>query len=210
MSTITAFAGLGIGTFTEIIAIAGYQGIFLLMLLESTAAPVPSELVMPFAGFLVSAGRMDLLTVILIASIGSIIGSLISYWIGMKLGKPFIKKYGKYVLLNLHHLELTEKFFSKHGTKTIFFSRFIPVVRHLISIPAGAAKMNLPKFCLFTFFGALGWNSILVFAGITLKENWMQLTKFTEALDAIVIIIIIAAVIAFVWRAKKHMKKRRK
>ncbi|MEW6295763.1 MAG: DedA family protein [Candidatus Diapherotrites archaeon] len=210
MSTITAFAGIGIGTFTEIIAMAGYWGVFLLMLLESTAAPVPSELVMPFAGFLVSAGRMDLLTVILIASAGSIIGSLISYWIGRELGKPFIKKYGKYVLLNLHHLELTEKFFSRHGTKTIFFSRFIPVIRHLISIPAGAAKMNLLKFSFYTFLGALGWNSILVFAGIKLKENWVQLTKFTEAVDMIIIIIIIAAATAFFWSAKKHRQRKHK
>ncbi len=173
------------------------------MLLESTAVPVPSELVMPFGGFLVQQGRMDFVMLVLVATVGSLVGSLVSYWVGLKLGKPFLQKVGKFVFLDLHHLELTEKWFAKQGSKTVFVARFVPVVRHLISISAGAGKMNLFKFCFFTFFGALGWNSILAFSGLVLKENWVQVLVFTEKLDIIILILFVVAILFFVLKARK-------
>ena len=122
-----------------------YVGIFLLMALESMVAPIPSELVMPFAGFLIFTGQFTVAPVMVASTLGSIVGSLLSYGMGM-LGKPVVLRYGRYLLLNPHHLEWTEKFFLPHGGKTIFISRFIPVVRHLISIPAGLARMPLIPF----------------------------------------------------------------
>src|SRR3989338_5873614 len=130
------------GVITEFIASMGYAGIFLLMALESMIAPVPSEAVMPFAGFLVAQGKFDFWLALIAASVGSIAGSALSYWIGKNGGKIFVRKIGKYFLLNEKHLEETEKFFSSHGGKAIFVSRFIPVVRHLISMPAGMGKMH--------------------------------------------------------------------
>jgi membrane protein DedA with SNARE-associated domain/uridine phosphorylase len=135
-----------------------YVGIFLLMTLESMVAPIPSELVMPFAGFLIFTGQFEVVPVMVASSLGSIVGSLLSYGMGM-LGKPVVLRYGRYLLLNPHHLEWTEQFFFRHGGKTIFISRFIPVVRHLISIPAGLAYV-IP-FILFTFAGATLWNGFL-------------------------------------------------
>src|SRR4030067_181099 len=126
-----------------------YFGVFVLMALESMIAPVPSELVMPFAGFLIFTGHFDPWWVLVASSLGSIVGSLLSYGMG-RLGEPVVLRYGRYLLLNPHHLEWTKKFFERHGGKTIFISRFIPVVRHLISIPAGLAPVPLAPFLLLT------------------------------------------------------------
>jgi membrane protein DedA with SNARE-associated domain len=147
---------------TAIIQQCSYIGIFILMTLESMIAPVPSELVMPFAGFLIYTGHFDPLWVMVASSLGSIVGSLLSYGMGM-LGKPVVLRYGRYLLLNPHHLEWTKNFFARHGSITIFISRFIPVVRHLISIPAGLARMSLAPFILYTVVGATMWNGFLTY-----------------------------------------------
>ena len=130
----------------NLIAAGGYPIIAFLMALESMITPVPSEAVMPFAGFLVNEGKLSFGLVVLFATIGSLIGSFISYYAGAYGGKPFIKRFGKYFFLDLHDLEITEKFFKKYGEGTVFVSRFIPVIRHLISIPAGVGRMNPAKF----------------------------------------------------------------
>ena len=142
-----------------------YAGVFLLMTLESMVAPIPSELVMPFAGFLIFTGQFGVVPVMVASTLGSIVGSLLSYGMGM-LGKPVVLRYGRYLLLNVHHLEWTEKFFLRHGGKTIFISRFIPVVRHLISIPAGLARMPLIPFILYTAVGATLWNGFLTYSRV--------------------------------------------
>src|SRR3989344_9038650 len=151
-------------------SIGGYFGLFILMALESMIAPVPSEVVMPFAGYLVLQGRFDFWIVLLVSGLGSIFGSVLSYYIGFYGGRPFVLRYGKYLLLDKEHLEWTENWFRKQGNKTIFISRFIPVVRHLISIPAGIAKMAIHKFVIYTFLGATIWNFILLYAGFKLGE----------------------------------------
>jgi membrane protein DedA with SNARE-associated domain len=193
--------------FTEIISTVGYAGVFVLMTLESMVAPVPSEGVMPFAGYLVTTGKFNMAIVIVSSSIGSIFGSLISYYIGACGGKPFILKYGKYLLLDKHHLEITERFFEKYGEKTIFFSRFIPVVRHFISIPAGIGKMNLPKFCIYTIAGAAMWNAFLAYTGVWLGVRWELVHKYTKYLDILVILIAAAFIGHLVY---KHIKGRKK
>ena len=158
----------------EWVSLSGYWGVFLFMVLESMVFPIPSELVMPLAGFLVQQGKMQFWTVSLVASMASVAGSLLSYEIGRYGGKPFIERYGKYFFLNQRHLDWTHAWFEKHGVSTIFVARLLPVVRHLISIPAGAAKMPLAPFVALTFAGALVWNTFLLWVGVQLGANWQS------------------------------------
>ena len=184
-------------------SIGGYFGLFILMTLESMIAPVPSEVVMPFAGYLVLQGKFEFWIAVLVSSLGSIFGSLLSYYIGVYGGRPFVLKFGKYLLLEEGHLEWTEKWFKKQGEKTIFISRFVPVVRHLISIPAGMAKMPMQKFLIYTFAGASIWNFILLYAGFKLGSHWDKLHKFSKELDIIFVAGVILFLIYFVWKHKK-------
>ncbi len=189
-----------------IISTLGYFGIFFLMLLESMIFPIPSELVMPFAGFLISQGKFTFLYVLIFSSLGSLAGSLISYYIGKYGGNKLVVRFGKYLLLDTSDLKKTEGWFKKRGKKTIFIGRFIPVVRHLISIPAGMAKMNIKKFCLFTLLGATIWNMFLAYLGYLLGENWDKIKNYTEPLSIIISIILIIIIIYFIYH---HIKKKK-
>ena len=193
--------------FIGIIERAGYIGVGFLMTLESMVAPVPSEAVMPFAGFLWAKGVMSPWLIIVFSTLGSIIGSLISYYIGKWGGQVFVKKYGRYFLLNQQHLELTEKFFSRYGAKAIFFSRFIPVVRHLISLPAGVGKMNLFKFSVYTIVGAGIWNTFLAWLGYYLGSKWEEIRKYSEILDMAVVLLIIFTVGFWIYKRLKRRKR---
>jgi len=183
----------------------GYVGIFVLMALESMIAPIPSELVMPFAGFLIFMGHFDVVPVMVAASLGSMVGSLLSYSMGM-LGEPVVLRYGRYLLLNPHHLEWTKNFFDRHGGKTIFISRFIPVVRHLISIPAGLARMSLIPFILYTLVGATLWNGFLTYLGVRLKQNWRIIQHYTHIVDYFVVAGLIGAAVYLACKLKKARK----
>jgi len=193
--------------FTLIIEKLGYLGIGILMTLESMVAPVPSEAVMPFAGFLWYDGKFTLWGIILASTLGSILGSLISYYIGAYGGRPLVKKFGKYLLLNEHHLDKTEQFFQKYGDKTIFISRFIPIVRHLISIPAGVGRMRIGKFLLYTTIGAGLWNSFLAWLGFQLRDKWEVIRKYTEILDVLIVVAIALAIIYFIYQRKKRTRR---
>jgi membrane protein DedA with SNARE-associated domain len=186
---------------TLLIQHLGYVGVFILMTLESMIAPVPSELVMPFAGFLIFSGHFDPWMVMLASSLGSIAGSLLSYGMG-RLGEPVVLRWGRYLFLNPHHLEWTKNFFHRHGGKTIFISRFIPVVRHLISIPAGLARMSLVPFIIYTLVGATMWNMFLTYLGVRLKENWRLIQQYTHILDFLVVAALVLGGVYFVWKFK--------
>jgi membrane protein DedA with SNARE-associated domain len=179
----------------------GYIGIFVLMTMESMVTPVPSEMVMPFAGFLIYTGHFDPVLVMVASSLGSICGSMLSYGMG-RAGEPVVHRYGRYLFLNHHHLDWTKNFFNRHGGKTIFISRFIPVVRHLISIPAGAARMSLPPFITYTFIGATMWNGFLAYCGVRLKENWVLIQEHTHILDVLAVAALLGGVAYFVWKVK--------
>ena len=189
---------------TAIIHKIGYFGIFILMVLESMIAPVPSEAVMPFAGFLVYSGKFNLFLTILASSIGSIIGSLLSYYIGFYGGRPFVMKLGRYLFLEEAQLDFTINFFKKYGAITIFISRFIPVVRHLISIPAGVGRMGIKKFVFYTLAGATLWNSFLIYVGMKLGENWQSISKYTEQIDILIVVLIVIAVVYYFYM---HIKR---
>ena len=192
---------------TQLIEKAGYFGVFILMTLESMVFPVPSEAVMPFAGFLIVQGTFTFWGVIVSSTLGSIAGSLLSYYIGYFGGMPFVRRFGKYALLDMEELEATERFFRKRGELTIFVSRFIPVVRHLISIPAGTAKMNVFRVCVFTVLGGGLWNAFLAYAGYVLKNNWDRVMRYSHAIDIVVVLFLLAVVGLYVYR---HVRKRRK
>lgn len=183
-----------------------YISVFILMAMESMIFPVPSEAVLPPAGLLIAQGKFSYAGVIIAATIGSIVGSLISYWIGVAGGRPFIEKFGKYFLLDKKALNTSEKYFNKHGDITIFICRFIPVVRHLISIPAGFGRMNIWKFILYTTVGAGMWNAFLTWAGVRWgQQGWDLMMKYGHKIDLIVLGLIVLAGIYFFW---KHFKNR--
>jgi len=190
---------------THFIDSLGYVSVCVLMAMESMVLPVPSEAVMPFAGFLIAEKSFTFVGVIFYSTLGSIIGSLISYYIGLYGGKPFITRYGKYLLLDQRDLAATEIFFKKHGEVTIFISRFIPVVRHLISIPAGIGRMKIVKFIPYTIAGAGLWNTFLAVVGFYLKQNWEHVMKYSSTIDSIVIILLISVIVLFIYR---HTKRR--
>jgi membrane protein DedA with SNARE-associated domain len=184
----------------------GYIGAASLMALESMIAPVPSEAVMPFVGFQVADGKWNMGIAILTTTIGSIVGSLISYLLGYYGGKPVVLKVGKYFLLDKHDLELTEKFFHrKGGVITLFISRFIPVIRHLISIPAGIGKMPMVPFLIATAVGATMWNTFLLICGMKLREHWTSVQKYSHQADIVVVAVLVLGLAWFIrGRLKKH------
>lgn len=195
-------------TAVAIIAATSYPGIFLLMVLESMVFPIPSEAVMPFAGFLIVTGQFTFTGVIIASTLGSIVGSLASYAMGFYGGKPFIKKFGKYLLLDSHDLEITERFFAKRGELTIFISRFIPVIRHMISIPAGLGKMNLWKFILYTILGAGMWNAFLTYVGFKLKENWTEVMTYSHTIDIVVVGVLGLAILYYAYKVYINLTKK--
>jgi membrane protein DedA with SNARE-associated domain len=182
---------------TQLISSWGYAGIFVTMTLESALIPIPSEAVIPFAGFLAYMGEMNIWLIVLVSTFANLVGSIVAYVIGKYLGRGFIERYGKYVLLNMKHLELVERWFDKYGSLTVLFSRMLPVIRTYNALPAGMGKMNIFKFCLYTFLGSIPWNLALVFVGYLLKENWNTLERYSLYID-ILAILVAAAVIFFV------------
>jgi len=186
----------------------GYPGVFMLILLESTLVPIPSELVMPFAGFMASQGEFSLPVILVINSVAALIGSSLCYWIGVVGGKPFLVNYGKYFLVRQHDIARTEAFFASHGKKTIFIGRFLPVIRHVISIPAGIARMPLRGFLLQTFLGSTIWGGTLILLGYYVGANWETFAKTLKHIDlligGILVLALVALAIRFVVRRRRE------
>ena len=186
----------------QTISNSGYIGVFFLMVAESALIPIPSEIIMPFSGYLVSTGKFDIISVIIAGSVGNLVGSLIAYYVGAYLGRGFVLRYGKFFLLKKSHLELAESYFKKYGDRATFVSRLLPAVRTYVSLPAGVAKMNLKKFSVFTFIGSIIWNASLTYIGITLSEEWDSIRKYSDYFDAIVIISVIVGIVWY-WKGRK-------
>lgn len=179
---------------TSIISNLGYGGIFFLMVLESALIPIPSEVIMPFSGFLVSVGKLGLVGVVLAGSFGNLVGSIATYYLGLRLGRTAIIKYGKYVFIKKKHLEYTERLFKKYGEKIAFAGRLLPGVRTYVSLPAGIGLTNLIKFTVYTFVGSLIWNTSLTYAGVELGINWKHIDKYSGYLYTIAIVSIITII----------------
>jgi membrane protein DedA with SNARE-associated domain len=180
----------------HIVLQVGYPGVFVLITLESTLVPIPSELVMPYAGYLAWKGEFSLPVILVINSVAALLGSGICYWIGVVGGKPFLVKYGKYFLVRQHDIARTEAFFAKHGKATIFIGRFLPVIRHVISIPAGIARMPLRGFFLQTFLGSTIWGGVLILLGYYVGGNWQALSNAFSRIDHLIAAILVLALVA--------------
>lgn len=183
--------------FQHVIETLGYPGIFLLVVLESTLVPVPSTLVFPFAGFLAAKGLFSLPVVLAINSIGAVVGSGLCYWLGAAGGKPLLLKYGKYFLIRQKDIEKTESWFASHGKATILVARFVPVVRHIISLPAGIARMRLLPFLVQTFIGATLWGGFLILLGYYMGEHWDTVANKLKRFDLVIGGAIVVAVLVF-------------
>ena len=184
----------------------GYLGIVLLMGIESANIPLPSEVIMPFSGFLVSTGKFNLFWVAIAGGLGCLWGSLLSYWVGAKGGRPLIEKYGKYILISKHDLDIADKWFSKWGMGAVFVGRLLPVIRTFISFPAGIARVNLFWFSLWTFVGSVIWSYFLGWIGFKLGENWDSLKDYFHKFDTVIGIFIILGIVWYIWR---HIKNSR-
>ena len=195
----------GVGLILDWISNYGYLGIIFLMALESATLPVPSEIVMPFAGFLVySEGHMSLIGVILAGSVGCSLGSIAAYAVGYHAGRPLILRYGKYILLREKHLVSAEKWFAKYGDKATFVARLLPVVRTVISLPAGIAKMNFKKFVLYSFLGSVPWTAWLAVVG----SEWEQVSGWFRGLDIVVVVAGISLIVLWYLRRSGRLGRK--
>ena len=195
-------------TAVKILETTGYAGAGFLMALESMIAPVPSEAVMPFVGFMIADGKWNLWASIAATSAGSIAGSLLSYAMGYYGGKPVVLKVGKYLLLNQHDLERTERFFHERSSGWwLFLSRFIPVVRHFVSIPAGMGRMPMLPFLAATFVGATMWNVFLLALGWKLREKWTIVQKYSHQIDYVIVAGAVVFIIWFIRKRRREMAK---
>ena len=186
----------------------GYLGVAVAMAIESAMVPLPSELVLPYAGFLVSDPRqLEPLThgawsfwiVVVAATLGNTVGSVIGYAIGAWGGRPFLERWGRYLLIRPHEIALAEQFFAKYGPATAFFSRLLQVVRTFISFPAGVARMPLWKFIAYSTAGAIPWSIALVFAGTQLGAHWLDIRHALQPFDLLIAVAVVALVVLFVW-----------
>jgi len=191
----------------EVISQLGYLGIFFAMTLESACMPVPSEVVLPFSGYLVWLGLLDLFLVVLVSSSACLAGSLIAYYVGALGGRPFLIKYGKYLLISKKELDLADEWFSKYGDKIIFISRLLPVVRTFISLPAGIAKMEIKTFTLYTFLGSLPFCFLLTYIGVQLGPHWDNIIGFFDKIDLAIILILLAALALFLYKSRGKQKR---
>ncbi|MDS1029496.1 DedA family protein [Bacillota bacterium LX-D] len=173
----------------------GYLGISIGMFLENTGVPIPSEIILPAAGYLAFKGNVSFWGVVFVTTIASIIGSVFAYYIGLFGGRSFVLNYGKYFFLSKTKFLIAERWFNKYGNKIIFFSRLLPIVRTFISFPAGITKMSLSKFVSYTFLGVLPWNILFIYLGYKLGENWDALMALTHEIKIILIAVFIIVVI---------------
>ena len=187
----------------NIISTLGYPAITVLMALESACIPIPSEIIMPFSGYLVFAEKFSFLSVVIWGTIGNLIGSMIAYFVGFYGGRPLIEKYGKYILISNHDLNLAEKWFKKYGGISVLFSRMLPVIRTFISLPTGITKMPLGKFVFYTFSGSLPWSFVLTYAGVIMGESWSDVEIYFRKFDWLIVILVISLI---GWGISKKLK----
>lgn len=181
----------------------GYFGIFILMTLESALIPLPSEVTMPFSGFLVTEGVFNFWLVVLAGGLGNLVGSLIAYYIGFFLEESvlhsFIRKYGKFILVTIDDYEKGEQWFRRHGELIAFTSRLMPAVRTFISLPAGVAEMNVFRFSFYTLIGSLLWSAFLTFIGMKLGENWHSISDYFHKFDLVIGVVFVVLVVWYIW-----------
>ncbi len=195
---------------TGVISAMGYGGVVLLMAIESACIPLPSEIIMPFAGYLVYLGQFTLHGAALAGAAGCLAGSIPAYYLGMYGGRPLIERYGKYVLISHHELDLADRLFARYGQWVVFAARLLPVIRTFIAFPAGVSRMNMPRFVAYTLLGSYPWCYGLAWVGMKLGEQWNsdpRLKTWFHRFDAAIGIALVLAVVVFVWHRLRGARR---
>jgi membrane protein DedA with SNARE-associated domain len=195
---------------THVIDMGGYAGIAALMGIESACIPLPSEIIMPFAGYLIYMQRFNLVWAATAGAIGCNLGSVVAYWIGAKGGRPLVERYGRWVLMSHHDLDRMTYFFDRYGSITVLLARLLPVVRTFIAFPAGIAKMPQIRFHLYTFIGSWPWCFVLAYVGMKLGERWHTDPRFEQAFHRFHLVVELALLVAIVWFVWSHLDRRRR
>lgn len=188
----------------------GYVAVAVLMGLENACIPIPSELILGFAGYLIFAGKMEFFHAAVAGIIGGMIGSILTYYVGAHGGRPFIDKYGKYFFMQKSHVDIAQRWFDKYGIKAVFFSRMLPAVRTFISLPAGFARVNMKKFIIYTFLGTVPWTLLILYIGLLLGENWTKMLSIGHELSLAVCVIIVVVCVFYYIRWKRNKAKKAK
>jgi membrane protein DedA with SNARE-associated domain len=183
----------------SVISGMGYGGVVLLMAIESACIPLPSEVIMPFAGYLVSTGRFSLQAVAIAGAIGCLLGSYVAYFVGATGGRQAFERYGRFVLISPHELEVADHFFARWGSATVFAARLLPVIRTFIAFPAGLSRMGLWRFSIYTLVGSYLWCLVLAFAGMKLGEHWRNLAPYFHRFDNVIAVLLLVAVAVFLY-----------
>ena len=192
--------------FLSFIASWGYVAVAVLMAAENACIPIPSELILGFAGYLVSAGHMTFSGALLAGMIGGLLGSVFAYEVGAHGGRPFVNKYGKYFFIKKSHVDTAQDWFDRYGLKAVFFSRMLPVIRTFISLPAGFARVDPKRFFTYTIAGSLPWTAAILYAGLMLGENWTDLMEYGHEASLIFVVCSAVAIVYFYlkWKKKKQ------
>ncbi len=196
------------GWIVATISALGYAGVAGLMAIESACIPLPSEIIMPFSGYLVSTGRFDLVLAATAGAVGCNIGSTIAYAVGRYGGRPFVEKWGAYLLLSRHDLAAAERFFARYGSLAVFIGRLLPVVRTFIALPAGIARMGQFKFQLYTFLGSWPWCFALAYVGYVLGARWNSDPRLRDIMHRFDAVIIAAILVLAAWYLRRHWRSR--
>src|SRR3989338_2179593 len=183
---------------------SGYLGVTVLMVLESANIPIPSEIIMPFSGFLVTRGIFVLWLLIVVGALGNLVGSLLSYYLGVYGGRKFLEKYGRFIFIHKRDIELADKLFARWGSSVVFFSRILPIVRTFVSFPAGIARMNIWKFSFYTLAGSLIWSALLAYVGFCAGENWHFLSPYFRKFDWLIVSLVL---VGTVWWVTRYVRK---
>jgi membrane protein DedA with SNARE-associated domain len=189
------------------ISTLGYWGVVICMAIESACIPLPSEIIMPFSGYLVSTGQFNLWLTGLAGAVGCLVGSVVAYAVGYWGGRPFVERYGKWVLISPRELEWADRWFERYGGAAVFFSRLLPIIRTFISLPAGIARMPFIKFCVYSFVGSFPWCLGLTYVGFVMGENWTSLRKYFHKFDIVIAAVLIAGFAVWVYLHFKHLRR---
>jgi membrane protein DedA with SNARE-associated domain len=190
------------------ISTGGYFSVILLMAIQSACVPIPSEVIMPLAGYALAHTQLDLIILATVASLASNLGSIPAYWVGARGGRPMVERYGSYLLLSRHDLDRVDHFFNRFGSITVLIGRMLPIVRTFIAFPAGVAKMNLLRFHIYTFIGSWPWCYALAYVGMRLGATWNTDPRFKEIFHRFHLAVEVVIVAAFLWFVISHWKNR--
>lgn len=188
------------GTIIHIVSTWGYAGVFFWMAVGSACIPIPSEVIMPFAGaMIVTQAMFNFHALAFAGALGNLAGSIVAYFVGVWGGRPFLQKYGRYVLIRQRDIEKADRAFERYGEAIVFFGRMVPFIRAFVSLPAGISRMNFVRFCIYTFFGGLVWCYLLTWLGLKLGQHWALLSVYFHKADIVVGVVIVALVALWLW-----------